>query len=138
MSLPLGQHLFIDLITYLILLHSFSYFLSVFFLCSAGINVKKFISITFFSMLIYFIGNELQRLHTIFCYISVDTSKNKFSWLFLCLDFTWIRIAFLDHVMEKVLHTIFGMNFVYVAHFNLNTVIHIHFLINVLYNSSNY
>ena len=58
-----------------------------------------------------FHDNKVQRLCTIWGHVSNVVNKNNFVGLFVYLDFIWIENFDIDHTIEKVVLTIFDINF---------------------------
>lgn len=59
------------------------------------------------ALLHYFCGIGKVPDHHLFNVVN----KNVFPWLFANLDFTWVKILYIDHVIKKVVSTIFSINF---------------------------
>ena len=90
-----GKLHFLCRVRYLILLHSSSYIFNISLLSSVGISAKF--------LFLYFHCCRQCKNNVL--------NKNIFEWLFFYLDVIWIRIFYVDHFFEKVVHTIFYINF---------------------------
>ena len=139
----MSELLVVDLITSLILFHISSYVLIMSLLLSVGSSFKHLL-IAFFSVLNFLLIIRFYRIYTINCciakffdcHVSNVGNKNVFILLFIFLDFIWIKIFYIDHAIEKVVRTIFNINFFYSIHFTLNKTMRFSFLY-ALYNSNN-
>ena len=56
---------------------------------------------------------KVRTFYAVWCYITNAVNKNAFAWIFVYLDFIWIKILDTDHITEKLVGTIFDVDFFY-------------------------
>ena len=85
--------------------------------------MSKSIPITFFNEGIYFIDNKVQKLYIIRCHVSNVVYKNTFVWISVYFHFIQVKLFYIDHVIKKIVCTIFYINFFYSVHLYTNKII---------------
>ena len=51
--------------------------------------------------------NKVETLYAIWCHINKVTDKNIVVWLSIYLYFIWVKMFYIDHVIQKVVGKIF-------------------------------
>ena len=105
----LSELLVTGLISSLIFFSIFSYLFSVSFLSSIGTSANYLFSLIssmyqFILLIMRYKGFTLLVLYVakvFYCHISNAINKNIFVWLFIYLNFIWIKILYINHVIVK-------------------------------------
>ena len=93
------------------------------------------IIIIIFNVSIGVVDNAIQRFYAIWCPIINVVEKNTLVWFPVSLDVTRITIFNIDHIIEKLAHKIFYIDFSFSAHLYTNIIIRMELLIHVSHNT---